>query len=256
VSAGFKVIVPARHASTRLPGKPLLDIAGQPMIRHVWDRAMESAADEVVIATDDERIAAACAAFGATIVMTDARHPSGTDRCAEVALARGWLDEEIIVNVQGDEPLLPAVLIDQVADLLLLNPSAGIATLGTPVTGLDEYLDPNVVKLVARADGTAMYFSRAPIPWHRDSAPGGLATQSRWHGALRHLGLYAYRAHALHALAGAPACILEEQERLEQLRALWIGLAIQTDVAKSLPGPGVDTADDLENVRRIMGAAP
>ena len=252
MTASFAVVIPARYGSSRLPGKPLLDIAGKPMIRHVWERAMESGAHEVVVATDDERIAAACRGFGASVSMTSGNHQSGTDRIAEVALGRDWLEDEIIVNVQGDEPLLPSALIGQVAQLLQFNPNAGIATLGTAIQGLEDYLNPNVVKFVSRADGTALYFSRAPIPWHRDGAAEGLSSQKRWQGSIRHLGLYAYRARALHQMAAASPCPLEEDERLEQLRALWLGIEIQTDVARHLPGPGVDTAEDLERVRSLV----
>jgi 3-deoxy-manno-octulosonate cytidylyltransferase (CMP-KDO synthetase) len=255
MTGAFAVVIPARHGSTRLPGKPLLDIGGRPMIQHVWNRAMESGADEVVVATDDPRIAEACTGFGASVAMTSSRHQSGTDRIAEVALARDWVEDEIIVNVQGDEPLLPHALVGQVAELLHFNPDAGMATLGTAVQGLDEYLDPNVVKFVARADGTALYFSRAPIPWHRDGAASGLTSQVRWQGAMRHLGLYAYRARHLHEIAAASPCTLEEDERLEQLRALWLGIPIQTDVARALPGPGVDTPEDLERVRQLLSRA-
>jgi 3-deoxy-manno-octulosonate cytidylyltransferase (CMP-KDO synthetase) len=252
VTASFAVVIPARYGSSRLPGKPLLDIAGKPMIRHVWERAMESGAREVIVATDDERIGSACREFGASVSMTSGRHQSGTDRIAEVALARDWLEDEIVVNVQGDEPLLPSALVGQVAALLQFNPAAGIATLGTAIQSLDDYLNPNVVKFVTRTDGTALYFSRAPIPWHRDGAPEGLSSQTRWQGSMRHLGLYAYRARALHQLAAASPCPLEEDERLEQLRALWLGIEIQTDVARTLPGPGVDTTEDLERVRALI----
>ena len=214
---------------------------------------MERGARDVIVATDDERIASACREFGASVAMTSERHQSGTDRIAEIALGRDWLEDEIIVNVQGDEPLLPPALIGQVAALLQFNPAAGIATLGTAIQSLEDYLNPNVVKFVTRTDGTALYFSRAPIPWHRDGAAHGLSSQTRWQGSMRHLGLYAYRASALHQVAAASPCPLEEDERLEQLRALWLGIEIQTDVARSLPGPGVDTADDLERVRELIG---
>ncbi len=254
MTGSFAVVIPARYGSSRLPGKPLLDIAGKPMIRHVWERAVESGAGEVIVATDDERIASACRGFGASVSMTSGGHQSGTDRIAEVAMGRDWLDTEIIVNVQGDEPLLPPALIGQVAELLQFNPAAGIATLGTAIQSLEDYLNPNVVKFVTRTDGTALYFSRAPIPWHRDGAAEGLASQTRWQGSMRHLGLYAYRAAALHQIAAASACPLEEDERLEQLRALWLGIEIQTDVARVLPGPGVDTAEDLERVRKLVAA--
>lgn len=251
--SGFRVVIPARFASTRLPGKPLLQIAGRPMIQWVWQRAMEAGAAEVLVATDHAGIAEACRAFGATVCMTDAAHPSGTDRIAEVAARRGWDDAEVVVNVQGDEPLLPPALIRQVAELLLRT-DADVGTLGTPIRSLDDYLDTNVVKLTARQDGTALYFSRAPIPWHRDGAAAGLASQQRFAGALRHVGLYSYRVGALRRLAAAPPCALEELERLEQLRALWLGMRIQVDVAAEAPPAGIDTPADLARVNRLLAA--
>lgn len=252
----FRVVIPARFAAARLPGKPLLPIAGRPMIHWVWERAMQSGAAEVLIATDHDGIADACRAFGAEVCMTDTGHASGTDRIAEVASQRAWEDDAVVVNVQGDEPLLPPVLVRQVADLLVLHADAAVGTLGTPIRTLEEYLDPNVVKLVAGQDGAALYFSRAPIPWHRDGAADGLASQQRFAGALRHLGLYSYRVGALRRLAAAPPCRLEEIERLEQLRALWLGMRIQADVAIEVPPAGIDTAADLERVNRLLAASP
>jgi 3-deoxy-manno-octulosonate cytidylyltransferase (CMP-KDO synthetase) len=249
----YTVVIPARYQSQRLPGKPLLEIAGKPMIRHVWERAGQAGADGVVIATDDSRIFDACETFGAHVVMTSAQHSSGTDRIAEVSRMLDWDDDELIVNVQGDEPLIPPPVIAQVAGLLQGRPDAHMATLCTPIHDLDEYMDPNVVKLVAREDGAALYFSRAPIPWLRETAPAGLASQTRCRDALRHIGLYAYRAGALRALADTPACPLETIERLEQLRALWMGYTILTDIADEIPGPGVDTEIQLEEVRRLLG---
>lgn len=249
----FRVVIPARHASTRLPGKPLALIAGRPMIRWTWEQAQASGAAQVVIATDHEAIATACREFDAEVCMTDARHASGTDRIAEVAERFGWDDEAIVVNVQGDEPLVPPEVVRQVAELLILRPEADVGTLGTPIHELREYLDPNVVKLVARADGSALYFSRAPIPWHREGAPAGMASQQLFDGAMRHLGLYSYRVAALRRLAASPPCRLEEIERLEQLRALWLGMRIQADAAVTVPPPGIDTAADLERVNRLLG---
>jgi 3-deoxy-manno-octulosonate cytidylyltransferase (CMP-KDO synthetase) len=245
----IRVVIPARYASERLPGKPLVDIAGWPMIRHVWERALASGAGEVIIATDDERIVEACADFGAEALMTSARHASGTDRIAEVAARCEWEEEDIVVNVQGDEPLIPPATIRQVADLLQGRPGADLATLCTPIHDLADYLNPNVVKLVMREDGAALYFSRAPIPWHRDGAPAGPASQTRHQQSLRHLGIYAYRCGALAALASAPPCPVENIERLEQLRALWLGMTIVADVAVEVPAHGVDTAEQLEAVR-------
>ena len=250
----FRVVIPARHASSRLPGKPLVDIAGKPMLQRVWERAMAAGAHEVVIATDDERIARVAGGFGAEVQMTSASHPSGTDRLAEVAVRRGWRDADVVVNVQGDEPLLPPALVRQAAALLEADPGADIATLCTPIASAQELLDPNVCKLVRRADGRALYFSRAPIPWYRDSAPAGIASQREFAGAMRHIGLYAYRVGALKRLSVSPPSALEEAERLEQLRALHLGMAIIVAEACERPGPGVDTAADLERVRALLAA--
>lgn len=254
--SAFRVVIPARHASTRLPGKPLAMIAGRPMIHWTWERALASGATQVIIATDHEGVAAACREFDAEVCMTDVRHASGTDRIAEVAERFGWNDDAIVVNVQGDEPMVPPEVIRQVAELLVLQPEAEVGTLGTPIHDLGEYLDPNVVKLVARADGSALYFSRAPIPWHREGAPAGIASQQLHEGAMRHLGLYSYRVAALRRLAAHPPCRLEEIERLEQLRALWLGMRIQADAAVIVPPPGIDTAADLARVNRLFIQAP
>lgn len=250
--SAFHVVIPARYASTRLPGKPLALIAGRPMIQWVWERAVASGAAEVLVATDHDDVAAACRQLGADVCMTDPSHASGTDRIAAVAAQRGWSDEEIVVNVQGDEPLLPPPLIRQAAELLWLHPDAEIGTLGTPIHDLAEYLDPNIVKLVMRADGAALYFSRAPIPWSREGAPAGLASQQQHAGAMRHLGLYSYRVSALQRLAATPPCRLEDIERLEQLRALWLGMRIQADAAVEVPPAGVDTPEDLARVNRLL----
>jgi 3-deoxy-manno-octulosonate cytidylyltransferase (CMP-KDO synthetase) len=200
VSVKFKVVIPARYGSTRLPGKPLLEINGKPMVQWVVEAACASTADEVLVATDDQRIVQAInnpRGSDAIVVLTSNEHRSGTDRIAEVARARGWSDDTIVVNVQGDEPQMPAQLIEQVAALLASQPSAQLATLSTPIESLEEFLNPNVVKVVSADDATALYFSRAPIPWYRDSAPDGLTTQTQFKGAQRHLGIYAYRVAAL-----------------------------------------------------------
>jgi len=252
----FRAVIPARFASTRLPGKPLADLGGKPMVRHVHERVVESGAAEVIVATDDARVAAACAEFGAEVQMTSAEHPSGTDRLAEVAARRGWRDADVVVNVQGDEPLLPPVLVQQVAALLRADPGADIATLGTPIASLEEFLDPAVVKVVRRADGRALYFSRAPIPWHREGAPAGYGSQREFAGAWRHLGLYAYRVGALKRLAAAAPAPLELAEKLEQLRALYLGMAIAVGEAVERPGPGVDTPEDLERLRAMLRTDP
>jgi 3-deoxy-manno-octulosonate cytidylyltransferase (CMP-KDO synthetase) len=248
----FRVVIPARHASTRLPGKPLALIGGMPMIRHVHGIATRSGASEVIVATDDERIRAVCEGFGATVEMTDAGHASGTDRIAEVAARRRWAGDEIVVNVQGDEPMLPPALIGQAAALLAATPAAAIATLATPIGSEAEYFDSNVVKLVARADGLALYFSRAPIPWDRDGAVATPPSGERHRGARRHLGIYAYRVAALATLAAAPPAALELRERLEQLRALSMGLGIAVADALEPPGPGVDTPEDLARVDALL----
>jgi 3-deoxy-manno-octulosonate cytidylyltransferase (CMP-KDO synthetase) len=248
----FRVVIPARYASTRLPGKALASLGGRPMIEHVARRAAESGAEGVVVATDDARIAEAVRAFGGDAAMTAAHHASGTDRCAEVAQARGWDEDDIVVNLQGDEPLTPPVLVRQVAELLASDPVAGVATLCAPLGELAEFLDPNVVKVTFAADGAALYFSRAPIPWERDGAPAGLGSQRSHRHAHRHIGLYAYRVGTLLRLAALPPCELEQVEKLEQLRALWNGVRIVVDVARAAPGPGVDTPEDLARVERLL----
>ena len=248
----FRVVIPARYASTRLPGKPLRLIAGRPMIEHVYERARASGAAEVIVATDDERIASACARFGADVALTDPGHPSGTDRLAEVARQRRFAADDVVVNVQGDEPLLAPASVAEVAELLATLPEAAIATLATPITHLDEYLDPNVVKVVRDARGRALYFSRAPIPWQRDAAAAGAAGAGHCAGAHRHIGLYAYRAGALARLAALPPSRLETAERLEQLRALENGLVILVGIASAPPGPGVDTEADLARVAALV----
>ena len=222
------------------------------MVIHVHRLARRAGAAEVIVATDDERIRSACAAAGAEVEMTDAQHASGTDRIAEIAARRGWAGGDIVVNVQGDEPLLPPSLIGQVAGLLAATPAASIATLAAPIANEAEYLDPNVVKVVARPDGLALYFSRAPIPWDRDGSRAPAAREPRHHGARRHLGLYAYRVSALRQVAAAPPSALEQLERLEQLRALSLGLGIVVADAREPPGPGVDTAEDLVRVEALL----
>jgi 3-deoxy-manno-octulosonate cytidylyltransferase (CMP-KDO synthetase) len=256
---GFKVVIPARYASTRLPGKPLLDVGGLTLIQRVVLQACASSADEVLVATDDARIAASVDALPGPrrgpAVQTAAELPSGTDRVAAVAAQRGWTDDTVVVNVQGDEPFLPPALIDEVAALLASDPSAQVATLAVPVHSLEEFLDPSAVKLVRRADGTALYFSRAPIPWTRDGAADGrLASQTQYTGALRHLGIYAYRVGALARIIRLPPSPLEQAERLEQLRVLEHGMRIVVGLASAAPGPGVDTPADLERARRLVGA--
>jgi 3-deoxy-manno-octulosonate cytidylyltransferase (CMP-KDO synthetase) len=250
----FHVVIPARYASTRLPGKPLLDIGGMPMIQHVVARACASAATEVIVATDDERIAAAVSdprTPGKRIAMlTDPALPSGTDRVAAVAQARGWPDDTIVVNVQGDEPFLPPRLIDQVAGLLERDRAASVATLATTIESLEAFLDPNVVKVVTASDGAALYFSRAPIPWTRDGASAG---QRDFGDAMRHVGMYAYRVGALRRITTMPPSTYELREKLEQLRALQAGLRIAVAACVEPPGAGVDTEADLQRARACAG---
>lgn len=246
----FRIVIPARYASVRLPGKALRLIAGRPMIEHVHARASLAGAAEVVIATDDERIATVCRAFGADVAMTSTAHPSGTDRLAEVAASRGWNADALVVNVQGDEPLLPPVNIEQVAALLAGSADAALATLATPLTTAAELDDPNVVKVVASRAGRALYFSRAPIPWPRDAIEAHAG--SRYAHAARHIGLYAYRVATLARLAALAPTPLELCERLEQLRALENGLGIAVATAREVPGPGVDSEADLATAERLI----
>jgi 3-deoxy-manno-octulosonate cytidylyltransferase (CMP-KDO synthetase) len=239
----YRIVIPARFGSTRLPGKPLRDIAGKPMLEWVYERARRCSAREVLIATDDERIADTARAFGAEVIMTAVDHHSGTDRIAEVAAQRGWGDQEVVVNLQGDEPAMPAALIEQVASLMQQWPAADMATLAAPMLDRAEYFDPNAVKVVTDCDGRALYFSRAPIPWHRDELPPNTLPAAR-----RHIGLYAYRVGALRRLASLPPAPLELAEKLEQLRALFNDFEIRVGEAVMRPGPDVNTAEDLARV--------
>jgi len=248
----FRVVIPARYASARLPGKVLLGMAGKPMIQWVYERARASRAHEVLIATDDLLIVSAAHSFGAQTIMTAPTHRSGTDRIAEVARAQGWQASDIIVNVQGDEPLIPAALIDQVGSLLESNPGAQIATLATPITSIDEFMDPNAVKVVTDGEGRALYFSRAPIPWDRDGATAGVVSQKSFTGARRHVGIYGYRVAALLRLSALEPSPLERQEKLEQLRALENGFEIRVADSVEPPGPDVNTAADLERVSALL----
>ena len=251
VDASFTVVIPARYASSRLPGKPLLELAGKPMLQHVHERAAESAAEQIIIATDDSRIEQAAGAFGATVCLTSDRHESGTERLAEVAQQHGWDDDVIVVNLQGDEPLMPAHLIDQVAGDLAAHADAAVATLAYPLEASVNEADPHVVKVVLDRAGYAMYFSRAPIPWHRDPHVTGRGIAGS-NPVLHHLGLYAYRAGFLRHYCELAPSPLEVYEKLEQLRALWHGLRIHVGIADEIPGPGVDTEADLRRVEEIM----
>jgi len=250
----FRVVIPARYASARLPGKALMSIGGKPMVQWVYERARVSGADEVLIATDDLLIVSAGHSFGAEVVMTAATHTSGTDRIAEVARNRGWIESDIVVNVQGDEPLIPPALIMQVAKLLEAHPHADIATLATAIGSLEEFLNPNTVKVVTDGQGRALYFSRAPIPWNRDGAPDGLASQRVFAGSRRHVGIYAYRVGALLRLATLEPTAFEKAEKLEQLRALEHGLDIRVADAVERPGPDVNTPEDFERVVALIAS--
>ena len=250
----FVVVIPARYASSRLPGKPLADIAGKPMVVHVAERAREAGAQEIIVATDDERIRAAVSAHGHTALMTRADHASGTDRIAEVARLRAWAEDRIVVNVQGDEPRIPAILIRSVAEQLASHRDAAIATACHPVSSAAEMFDPNAVKVVMDKDGYALYFSRAPIPYARDAFKADASLLPHGLPAYRHLGLYAYRCSFLQSYAGLPPAALEQFEALEQLRALAHGYRISVAITGHAPEPGVDTPEDLEKMRRAFSA--
>lgn len=249
----FKVVIPARYGSTRLPGKPLLPIAGKPMIAHVVERALASGAGEVVVATDDQRIVAACAACGVEAQLTGAHHHSGSDRVAEVIAQRGWAADTVVVNLQGDEPCMPPALIRQVALNLCGQDGVQMATLAYPIADAATLFDPHVVKVVTDAAGFALYFSRAPLPWHRDEFMGKRTHLPSSVTFLRHIGLYAYRAGFLERYVAWEPSPLELAESLEQLRVLWHGERVHVGVAVEEPGPGVDNAQDLARVTRLLG---
>lgn len=247
----FRVAIPARYASTRLPGKPLRVLAGRTLLEHVYRRALASGASEVVIATDDQRIREAAERFGAVVCMTSPEHLSGTDRLAEVAARYGWPDDAIVVNLQGDEPQMPPAVIRRVAVELDAHPAAGIATVCARIRRPSEVFDPNVVKVTRDREGFALYFSRAPIPWHREAFQGGgrelaeLPADTAW---FRHIGLYAYRVAVLRTFPRLAPAMAERAESLEQLRALWQGIRIHVAEAVEAPPPGVDTEADLIRV--------
>lgn len=241
----FTVIIPARYAASRLPGKPLLDIAGKPMLQHTFERAQQSAAAAVHIATDDQRIYDAATGFGASVLMTSQSHRSGTDRLHEAAMALGLADDAVVVNVQGDEPLIPPAVINQVAANLLSHQDLGIATLCEVISNQAEIDDPNSVKVVFDKAGRALYFSRSTIP-HSASAS---ATN-----CYRHIGIYGYRVSVLKQFVSWPAAELELSEKLEQLRALYNGVGIHVAVSQQTIPPGVDSQRDLDLVRAFIGA--
>ncbi|KTB61342.1 3-deoxy-manno-octulosonate cytidylyltransferase [Pseudomonas syringae] len=252
MTAAFTVVIPARYGSSRFPGKPLKIIAGKPMVQLVWEQARKSSAERVVIATDDARIVEACQAFGAEVLLTRDDHNSGTDRLAEVAAQLGLAADAIVVNVQGDEPMIPPAVIDQVASNLAAHPEAGMSTLAEPIDDVAMLFNPNIVKVSTDINGLALTFSRAPLPWARDALaksrdelPAGVPYR-------RHIGIYAYRAGFLHDFVGWGPCWLENTESLEQLRALWNGVRIHVADALEAPPGGVDTPEDLERVRRLL----
>lgn len=246
---GFRVAIPARYAASRLPGKPLREIHGRPLLEYVYRQALASGADEVVVATDDERVRIASEGFGATVVMTSPDHSTGTDRLAETARKLRWDDDQVVVNLQGDEPLMPPALIRRVAEDLERLPEVGISTVATPIDHRQEVLDPNVVKVVLSDDNRALYFSRAAIPHCRDGLPGDGELGGLY---LRHLGLYAYRVSVLHRYPRLSPSEAERYECLEQLRALHHGIAIHVHVTGQLPPAGVDTEADLVRVTELL----
>lgn len=249
----FTVVIPARYGASRLPGKPLLPIAGKPMIQHVYERAIESGAEQVVVATDDQRIKEAVNSFDGEVYLTASSHHSGTDRIAEVADILNFPDDHLIVNLQGDEPLMPAKVIRQVADNLNRQSGASMATVCTAITDAGELFNPNVVKVLSDKNDMAIYFSRASIPWDRDSFAQDSNRLPRDTQYFRHIGLYAYRAGFLRQFIQWQPCLPEKAESLEQLRAIWNGHQIHVGEAVEVPEAGVDTEQDLEAVRKILG---
>jgi 3-deoxy-manno-octulosonate cytidylyltransferase (CMP-KDO synthetase) len=246
----FHIVIPARFAASRLPGKPLLAIGDRPLIHWVWERARASGAASVVIATDDVRIFDSATRFGADCLMTSPRHASGTDRVAEVARARSFAADDIVVNLQGDEPMMPAAMIGEIAQALRARPQVDIATAVAPISSQEEFLNTSCVKALRAPDGGALYFSRAPVPWPRDSVVDGRPT--RFAGAWRHIGIYAYRAGSLLKFAALTPTQLEVTEKLEQLRALEHGMHIHVVKLAELPPAGVDTPEDLQRMRAAL----
>ncbi|MGX2970056.1 3-deoxy-manno-octulosonate cytidylyltransferase [Ursidibacter sp. B-7004-1] len=247
----FTVIIPARYASTRLPRKPLLDIVGKPMIQHVWEKAKLSGAERIIVATDHPEIAQIVTTFGGEVCLTSDKHNSGTERLAEVIEKMAISDSEIIVNIQGDEPLIPPVIVAQVANNLDHH-QVNMATLAVKLTTKEELFNPNVVKTLTDKQGMALYFSRAPIPFARDYFADCDDQFIQQQNYLRHIGIYAYRAGFIKQYVAWKPTQLEQLESLEQLRALWYGEKIHLELAKEAPQVGVDTAEDLERVRQIL----
>lgn len=254
MSLRFKVVIPARYGSSRLPGKPLLDIAGKPMIAHVCERALAANAEQVVVATDDERIFVAVEQLGLQVVMTDPNHQSGTERIAEVAARLQWSTDDIIVNLQGDEPLIPSSYINDVANALGGQDRAGMATLAARINDQSELFNPNAVKVVLDKAGYALYFSRAPIPWERGAFPNSANMTNEALPFLRHIGMYAYRVAFLQGYCSWQSSPLEAVECLEQLRVLWHGEKILVKTVARTPEAGVDTEEDLRRVGTILTA--
>jgi 3-deoxy-manno-octulosonate cytidylyltransferase (CMP-KDO synthetase) len=251
---GFTVVIPARMASSRLPNKPLADIAGLPMVVRVAQRALLSKARQVVVAADDERIIQVCQAHGIQALLTRQDHVSGSDRLAEACELLNLADDAVVLNVQGDEPLIHPGLINDVADLLMQRPEASMSTAAHAIAQLEEFTNPNVVKVVLDARQMALYFSRAPIPWWRDGqTPGGFKGLPS-PAPLRHVGIYGYRASFLRLFPQLPPAPVETMESLEQLRAMWHGHRIAVHITDEAPGPGVDTPEDLDRVRTLLAA--
>jgi len=248
----FHVIIPARFSASRLPGKPLLVIGDKPLIQWVWQCARASGAASVIVATDDVRIFESARGFGADCLMTSPRHTSGTDRIAEAVRAKGFAADDIVVNLQGDEPMMPAAVVNEVAEALSARPQIDIATAVAPIRSLAEFLDASCVKALRALEGHALYFSRAPVPWPRDSVTAGRPTY--FAGAWRHVGIYAYRVRSLLQFASWPPTPLEEAEKLEQLRALEHGMRIHLVTLSEVPPAGVDTPEDLARVRASLGS--
>ncbi|MFB9124740.1 3-deoxy-manno-octulosonate cytidylyltransferase [Paraburkholderia dipogonis] len=248
--ASIHVVIPARFGSTRLPGKPLIDLAGEPMIVRVYEavRAALPGTVDIVVATDDERIVGSLEAYRIPVRMTDPEHQSGTDRCAQVARELGWNADDLVVNVQGDEPLVPQPLLASFVQFCANAQAFDMATVAVPLTEVSHLTDPNVVKLVVGAHGQAIVFSRSAIPFCRD------LPRDEWplSAYLRHIGIYAYRCSALYRLTETPSCELEELERLEQMRAIWLGMPIRVFEWPEPPPPGVDTKEDVARVREIL----
>lgn len=248
----YTVIIPARYASSRLPGKPLVDIKGKTMIQRVYEAAGQSVAQQVIVATDDARIEQVAEGFGAKVCMTREDHESGTDRLQEVVQALGLADDDIVVNVQGDEPLIPPEVIDQVAELLARHSEADIATLCEPITDIKTVNDPNAVKVVSSTSQQALYFSRAPIPYDRDGTQLEAVKSADTTPYRRHIGIYAYRVRLLNKFVTWPASQLEQIEKLEQLRAMENGSVIVVEDAKAFVPAGIDTQEDLNKVRALL----